>query len=210
MGDSHGLNGLNGAGAHEPDEEDELSLEELAAPPQDVAELAASCVRYVGSKYKVGLDFTEDTLSLVDQYAKDARAEITVRPESAALLAAAIGAYLGEVIRRRFGGYWRAEGDHETWRVLLSRVYLSFNPIGMALEALTGEDVEGWNAHFELDPGERELVDARLAALPPVEEEEFFMPTTRMEVVHVVYEAIRAHMRDNGNADVRFGPEDYR
>ncbi len=189
---------------------EELTEEEATAPPAEVAELAASCVRFVTAKYKVMLDFTPETLSLCDQYLRDARADSAARPETVDLVTAAAGAYLGEVIRLRFGGYWQATGDHSSWRVLLSRVYLAFNPIGMAREALLLSDQDGWHAHFETDPGEREMVEARLRGLPEVDEDEYFSPTTRYEVVHVAYEALRAHMRDNGTSDVRFNPDDYR
>lgn len=217
-----GSNGLNGKGGHTSEPAGEptalgegelspllLEPEEVAAAPSEVAELAASCVRFVASKYKVHLDFQPETLSLVDQYLRDARADIAARPEAADLIAAAAGVYLGEVIRLRFGGYWRVTGDHSSWRVLLSRVYLAFNPIGMARESLFSRDEEGWHAHFETDPGEREIVERRLAVMPEVEEEEYFAPSTRFDVVQVAVEAIRAHMQDSGTSDVRFSPEDY-
>lgn len=219
MGDKLGANGLNGSAKHAPDDSDENELgeareemteEEVAPAPREVAELAASCVRFVGAKYKVALDFTPDTLSLVDQYLRDARAEAAARPETVELVTAAAGAYLGEVIRLRFGGYWQTGGDHSAWRVLLSRVYLAFNPIGMAREALLLADQEGWHAHFETDPGEREIVEARLRGLPEVDEDEYFSPTTRYDVVNLTYEALRAHMQENGTSDVRFSPDDYR
>ncbi len=213
-GGEHGSNGSNGAGVpHDVElnvEDIELGESEIAPPPTAVAELFASFLRFAASKYKVPLDFEEDTLPIVDQYVRDARAEITVRPETLVLVAASVGAYLGEVVRRRYGGYWRIAGnEHETWRVLLSRVHVSFNPIGMALEALTGEEATGWGAHFELDPGEREVVNARLEVIPPVEEEQYFLPSTRMEVLAVVYETLRRSMQDSGTADVVFEAEDY-
>jgi hypothetical protein len=202
--------GLNGSGHHLDDAEDlELTEEEIAAAPAAVAELAASCARFVLSKYKVALDYAPETLSLVDQYLRDARAEVAVRPEVIDLVGGAAGAYLGEVVRRRFGGYWRAEGDYSTWRVLLSRVFLSFNPIGMAREALLMRDEEGWHAHFETDPGERETVERRLSGLPEVDEDQYFAPSTRFDVVNITVDILRANMHDNGTSDVRFTPDDY-
>jgi hypothetical protein len=207
-----GANGASGAG---PLDDEELAggpLEgaEIAPPPPRIAELVASCVRFVAQKYRVPLDFGPDTLSLVDQYVRDARADVRQRPESLPLLQAAVGAYLGEVVRRTYGGYWFCEGDEEGWRVMLSRVYLAFNPIGMAREALTLEEAEGWHAHFELDPGDREAIERRLARAPEVDEEEYFLPTTRHEVVSIVFDELRRRMHESGTADVRFGPDDYR
>src|SRR5262245_46288018 len=104
--------------------------------PMAVVELAAACVRFVSSKSKVPLDFTPETLSLLDQYVRDARTEVASNPAALELLQASIGAYLGEVIRRAHGGLWDATGEHDGWRILMTSVFLSFNPVGMAREAL--------------------------------------------------------------------------
>jgi hypothetical protein len=178
-------------------------------PPAQVAELAAACVRFVATRYNAALDFAPETLSFVDHWLREARADLSERPEAADLVQAAAGAYLGEVIRRVFGGHWVAEGDHPDWRLELERVYCAFNPIGMAREALLLDTADGWHAHFELDPGEAEAIERRLAALPPAPDEEYYAPSTRFDVVSILFEALRASMRANGLGDVRFTPEDY-
>jgi hypothetical protein len=178
-------------------------------PPPQVAELAAACVRFVASRYGAALDFEPETLSFVDHWVREARAEITVRPEVVEVVQAAAGAYLGEVVRRAFGGSWRLEGHHADWRLQLDRVYCSFNPIGMAREALLLEGADGWGAHFELDPAEADAIEQRLAALPPASDDEFYAPSTRFDVVSILFEALRESLRSRGLADVRFAPEDY-
>jgi hypothetical protein len=177
--------------------------------PARVAELALACTRFVAARYGVPLDFAPETLSLVDQWVRDARKELGERPEAEPLVQSTAGAYLGEVIRRQFGARWFAEGDESGWRLYLSTAYCAFNPVGMVREALLLETAEGWHAHFELDPGERESIEARLAALPEVDDEEYYAPTTRYDVVCIVVEALREHMRARGLADVRFTPDDY-
>ncbi len=198
----------NGAGSYEPHVAPE-KVEPLTPAPPVIAELCAACMRFVASKYKVSLDGTPDTLSLVDQYVRDAREAIKERPESIDLVAPAIGAYLGEVMRQQFGGEWASEGDHESFRLYFSTVYLSFNPIGMAREALLMREAEGWNAHLTVDPGEREAIEERVAAMPDVDEEEYYLPTTRVEVVTAVVETLRARAEAAGTGDVRFTREDY-
>jgi len=177
--------------------------------PGAVLELAAACARFVHARYGVALDFDPDTLSLLDQWVRDARDEAAEKPEAVELVQTAAGAYLGEVIRRQYGATWFAEGDYADWRLQLEPVYCSFNPIGMAREALTLEPQEGWHAHFELDPGEADGVEERLAALPKVEEEDYYAPSTRYDVVSIVVDALREGMRSRGTGDVTFGPEDY-
>jgi hypothetical protein len=211
-------NGSNGAGFHkaeEPDDADEPQTPEtpaedaLPAPPAQVAELVAACMRFVASKYKVALDGTPDTLSLVDQYVREGRTAYEARPESIDLVAPAVGAYLGEVMRQEFAAEWFAEGSHESWRLYFHHVFLSFNPVGIAREAITMKDEQGWNAHLTLDPAERELIDQRLAAMPDVDEDEYYLPTTRCDVITAVVETLRAHAEANGTGDVTFSREDY-
>jgi hypothetical protein len=197
----------DGADADEALEEEEVGPQ--PPPPPQVAELAAACVRFVASRYGAALDFEPETLSFVDHWVREARADLVERPEAADLVQAAAGAYLGEVIRRAFGGFWSAEGEHADWRLELERVYCSFNPIGMAREALLLESADGWHAHFELDPGEAEAIEQRLAALPPAPDDEYYAPSTRFDVVSILYEALRAGMRARGLEDTRFTHEDY-
>jgi hypothetical protein len=192
----------------EPEElEDEVGPQ--PPPPPNVAELAAACVRFVATRYGAALDFAPETLSFVDHWLREARADVAERPEAADVVQAAAGAYLGEVIRRTFGGFWVSEGDHADWRLELERVFCAFNPIGMAREALLLDTAEGWHAHFELDPGEAEAIEQRLAALPPAADEEYYAPSTRFDVVSILFEALRTGMRARGLSDVRFTPEDY-
>ncbi len=217
----NGSNGTNGADhdAHHDHDHDEgagdpegglgLALPEREPPPANVAELVAACMRFVASKYQVPLDGTPETLSLVDQYVRDARDAIKERPETLELVAPAIGAYLGEVFRHAFGAEWAAEGEHDAWRLYFTNVYLAFNPIGMAREALTLADAEGWHAHLELDPVEREMIEERLAAMPEVEEQEYYLPTTRFDVIAGVVETLRARAEASGTGDITFSREDY-
>jgi hypothetical protein len=184
----------------------------LPEAPAHVLELAAGCTRFVQARYGVALDFDPDTLSLLDQWVRDAREQAAEHPETVDLVQAAAGAYLGEVIRRQFGGTWHAPegfGTWTDWRLCLAPVYCAFNPIGMTREALLLEPQEGWHAHFELDPGEADAIHARLAALPQVEENEYYAPSTRYDVVCIVVEALRESMRARGLSDVTFGADDY-
>ncbi|HRG96731.1 MAG TPA: DUF6278 family protein [Polyangiaceae bacterium] len=182
---------------------------ELTPPPPSVAEALSACVRFVHAKYGVLLDGTSDTLSLLDQYVRDARAEIAAKPAALELLATSAGAYLGEVLRREYGAEWLAEGDPSGWRLLFTHVFLSFNPVGLAREALVSAEQEGWHAHLATDPAEQDGVMARLASLPEVDEEEYYLPSTRFDVVGIVFEHLRARMARTGTADVTFSADDY-
>jgi hypothetical protein len=199
--------GERNAASHEHADSD--GAPSLDPAPPEVSDLAAACVRFVATRYGTTLDYAPDTLSFVDQWLRDARAEIARRPEAIELVQSAAGAYLGEVIRRAFGAEWVIDGPLSAWRLCLSSVFCAFNPIGMAREALSLEPAEDWHAHFDLDPGEREAIEQRLEALPEVSSDEYYAPSTRFDVVEILVHALRASMQARGLADVHFTSADY-
>ena len=181
-----------------------------STPPNTVAaELAAACERFVLARYAVALDGTPETLSLLDQYVRDARPEVKERPETLPLVQGAVGAYFGEVVRKAYPAHWVTEGEQDGWRLDFAAVYLTFNPVGAAREALLGAEAEGWHAHFEVDEAEQEAIAERLAALGSVDDEEYFLPSTRFDVLESVVHALRASMHARGLNGVTFGSDDY-
>src|SRR5439155_23371859 len=112
-----------------------------------------------------------------------ARAE-ALKPDVLALVAPALGAYLGEVAIARFGGKWVLEGeDPAGWRVEVDAAPLWFYPVGMAAEALRGEEVEGYDASFATrDDLMGPLLEA-LESSPPVDEKYYYSLTGRFETL---------------------------
>ncbi|MDC3953769.1 hypothetical protein KEG38_07930 [Polyangium jinanense] len=231
----------------------------MKPPPRAVQDLADSCVRFVERALGFKLDFEPETLPVLDHYIEKAREDTRDRKEARPLLAQAIGAYLGEVARRQFQGFWRLEDEHDprSWRVELEPVYLILRPIELATRALDlpptpprdtspirerkdeedDEDDEDENegteaaaesekapeeavvpdptddlgpALLELDEDDRAAVAERLALLPPVSDAEYHAPSTHLEVVEIIVEALRAcRMAAGMEADAHLEPDDY-
>lgn len=184
---------------------------EADAPPVEIKELSEACRQYVLGAVGVELDYTPETLSLLDHYIVQARASLEARPELHELLTRSAGAYFGEVVRRAFGGFWRIPSpDAHDWQVCLRGVFLAINPVGVAWDALedTNEHM-GPSSELVLDPGDRESVHERLEAMPKVTEDEFWLLTTRLEVLEAVAEHLGAVMVQAGVQDVSFEPADY-
>ena len=230
--------------------------------PAAVLELAASCVRFVLVAFKLELDFTRETLPLLDHYLEQARGSVRERPETLPLVASAAGAYLGEVVRRLHRCWWRADSrDPLDWRLEFRDVFLCFHPVQMIQAALARPpdappDADGYGAGSEIDdessgagdedgaldddgddrehaassepagadadaggdeaePGlliedeDRERVRARLDRLPPVPDQEYWAPSTRLEVVDIVVEAIQSNLLENPLRRRTRGPDDY-
>jgi hypothetical protein len=157
------------------------------ATPQEVSELVAALRSYVAragvSVDAAALDGSPTSLAFVDHYVAQTAAR-PVKDEVLALIAPALGAYLGEVAIARFGGRWVLEGaDAAAWRVELEPVELRFFPTGMAAEALRSGEVEGYDASFATRPEWTGPLEEALAAMPPVEESYYYSLTGRFETL---------------------------
>jgi hypothetical protein len=195
-------------------------LDPLPEAPPFVAEMSDACVRFVEAALGLKLDHSPETLPLLDHYISTRRDELVSnglgdigvagRPEVVGLVARAAGAYFGEVVRRQISSFWHAPSDDTSaWELRLEPVYLSFNPVAVAYDAITHGDEGGPTAHFQLDDEDREAVEARLAELPAASDDEFFSFSTRLEVLEIAVEAIKARMMASGLGEVSFADEDY-
>lgn len=197
-------NGNGKDGGHEATER------AVAAAPAQVRELAEGCVRFVERALGVKLDYEPETLPLLDHWIAAARADATAKPEAAAVVAHTAGAYLGEVVRRRYACWWRIEGDDPgAWRIEMEPVYLSFSPVQLVADAILLIMEDEALERLEIDDADRDAVASRLAELPPVPVEEFFAPSTRLEVLDIAVEAIRARRLGEEETDAALGPADY-
>ena len=103
------------------------------APPE-IAELAEACRVYVSRALEVELDFTLETLPVLDHYIAKARENLAERPQLVELVTRSAGAYFGEVVRRAFPSFWRLpSGDSHDWQVCFEEVFLAFNPVAVVL-----------------------------------------------------------------------------
>jgi hypothetical protein len=222
-GSSNGA--INGSSELEAPPLDEKELALLAAPPPAaVLDLAEACIRYVERAVGVKLDFTVETLPLLDHYVAGARDVLSGRAtpvraagatpdpgaENVDLVAQAAGAYLGEVIRRRYPCWWRVGGDGVDHRLEFYRLYLVVQPITLIHEALVLDAEKGVQelGGLDMDEDDKEAATARLAELPEVPFEEFVAPSTRVEVLDIVIDAVRVlHMQ--AGRPLALEPSDY-
>jgi hypothetical protein len=157
------------------------------ASQKDVDTFVEAAKSFIQRSIGVELDRSEESLAFVDHYTQTAR-DGQLKDELLALVAPALGAYLGEVAIAKFGGKWVLEGeDPSEWRVELDPVPLRFWPVGMAAEALRGDEVEGYDASFAVfGPSASTLMGElreQLARVPPVEPEYYYSLTGRLETL---------------------------
>lgn len=180
--------------------------------PEAVEDLALAAFRMVKEKLGFELDFTPETLPVLDHYLELVRQENESGPDEALVSIAApcIGAYFGEVARRSLPGLrWHLAGDdYERWRIEGGEVFLCFNPIGSALEAIYREPLGDWNAHFTLLPAEQKIVNRSLEATGPVREDDYYRLAVRFEVLEQALSVLNELARQKGER-TRFGEDVY-
>jgi hypothetical protein len=181
---------------------------ELDTPPV-VLDLADSCVRFVKRALSIELDYTPETLPILDHYLREAQG--VDREEIVSLVAPAAGAYFGEVVRRQLGPsrwHWVSE-DFAEVRIEFDRCFLSFNPIGSAVEAVLGNEVEGYGSNLSLLREDEGLVRESLERTGDVREEDYYRLAVRFEVIEQVVALLVEKAIAKDELSRRFGPEVY-
>lgn len=141
-----------------------------------VVEFASQVVEYVRRSLGVTLEYNSETLPILDHYLREVtRGPGAARrpangggpsadtlPVATSLVAAAAGAYFGEVVRLRLGGSWHLPtSDPGTWRLVLPSG-LWFFPVAMAMAAIVGPD--GDAARSARDRDDEDELDADVDA----------------------------------------------
>ncbi len=156
-------------------------------PPNEVADGAQTCIRYVQKNLGIALDYQPETLPVLDHYLREARA--SSGPETTELIASVAGCYLGEVLRSRHPLTWDTQHD-DPLQWSLTAPSITVFPLAIARVALEGPDAERQFETFRLAPKLQKALARRLQALPPVPDEEYIAPSTRVEVVDIAFDLL--------------------
>jgi hypothetical protein len=192
--------------------------ERLEEAPEEILELSERCVAHV--RYRLGfeLDYSVDTLSVLDHFVVAVLSEEgegeppppghSRRASAMLLLAPTVGAYFGEVLRRAFPCRWRFTSESaEKWALEFEEVFLRINPAGAAAEAFNGEPLERWSGAIVTAPELTPVIGERLAAAPPIPEDEFYTFAARHEALQIVEDYLKERAARYGA--VGCAPADY-
>jgi hypothetical protein len=179
--------------------------------PEQIVDLCRSLTDFVERAVGIRPDYTPETLPLVDHYVREARGVVAERPELLDLSAQAVGAYFGEVVRRHLVGFWSVPSPNlHDWQVCGEAAFVAINPIGVGYDALAqGSEHGGPSSQVKLAAEDRALVEARLAELPVVREDDYYLLSLRYEVLELTMEAVRAQATERGYGDTTYTVEDY-
>lgn len=191
-------------------------------PTTHIDALALRCQTHVHNRLGLDLDYQNETLGLLDYFIVEVVKEEGQgtplppgdprRAQLVHLLAPTIGAYFGQVICGLYPSRWRLLSENpRDWLLEFDHVPLRFNPVGAAAEALVEQYIEeSWNSSIATAPEEMEALGERLAAAPPVPENEFFALTTRFEVLQIAQEWLRTRQQSSKRDNPKFfSSKDY-
>lgn len=203
-------NGYGGTGEQD-DQEGDGEEPHLGDVPVAVLELSESCRQFVQRALGVELEYDVETLPVLDAYLQMAGGGVADRPEAEPLVANTVAAYFGEVVRRRIDGFWRRRPSlPDEWQLCARRAFFSMSPLGIVLESMAkGADHPGPSSELFLAPDDRVIAEGRLAVFPPVSESDYYLLSTRLEVIETVYEALRERMKAEGRESLVFEDADY-
>jgi hypothetical protein len=179
--------------------------------PESIADLCQALTDFVHQATGFRPDYSPLTLPIVDHYLRLNRDQIVTRNELVDLTSQAVGAYFGEVVRRALTGLWHVPSPNfNDWALLGQVAFVSFNPIGVGYEmVLARATYEGPSSQIKVAKDDAELVLARLAALPPEREDDYYTLAVRFEALEVITECVRAQAEARGYSDMSYSAEDY-
>jgi hypothetical protein len=157
-------------------------------PPGAVHDLAERTVENVRRALGVTLDYSPETLPVLDHYLTAVPDD---RIETVGLIAATSGAYFGEVLRRALGGEWASieRPDPTEWELwLASGVKLA--PGAFARESILTTDTGV--AIYDVPPELRPAVEDALADKGEVAEDEYYSLCGRLETIQLIEDVLTA------------------
>jgi hypothetical protein len=146
-------------------------------PPGDVFERAERTVQQVKQATGITLDYTPETLPILDHYLGQVPRG---RTEILALVVETIGSYFGEVVRKALGGTWEHDGRLELDGGIV------FSPEAMVAEAAQAGPVEDVDAEFTVPLEARGAVEDALSRAGGVDEAEYYSLSGRFETLLLV------------------------
>ncbi|MCG8417700.1 MAG: hypothetical protein MJE77_07110 [Proteobacteria bacterium] len=158
--------------------------------PQPIGEFAAQAADYVRAAVGIELDYTSETLPLVDHYLRGVPSQ---QPELVELVITTAGAYFGEVVRRRLGGRWQLVAEKPTqWRMILP-IGLSICPAGIAAAVIAqSDDLDDLDTGLDAPDPIWPVLEAALERMSQVTTDEYFSLCGRLDTLEHLQEVLAA------------------
>lgn len=161
-------------------------------PPIEVEEYAKQAVEAVRAALDFEMEWDSETLPVLDHYLRQVDRRQTAMVE---LVAATAGAYFGEVVRRKIGGWWEL-GEHgpQGWRLLLSSG-LSFCPVGVAASSILSAEVADYDSALDASDEMLPTLERTLGRMDALTEDVYYSLCGRYDTVEHVHDVMQAELQ---------------
>ena len=157
--------------------------------PELISDLSEGCIKAVEKSLSLQLDRTQDTLPILDHYLRGAK---TDNPDVLRLTAQMAGAYFGELAATLGPATWKLpDGPDEVPELHFGSIELVIHPVELALEAVLEEAVDG-GPHILIPSAYASAVESSIEHMGPVDPDDFYRLTMRLEVIEQAYFVITA------------------
>ncbi len=177
--------------------------------PEEICQLTERCRAHVHKRFSLELDFTSDTLSVLDffveELVKDENRGVAPLPGHPSrmnmlhLFAPTMGAYFGALLSKQFGGRFRhTEQDISKWRFEFETFFVRFNPVAVAAGVIAKQEVDGLPALLISTPSLSQRLQERFDAAPEIPEDDYFSFCSFFESIQIANEFLIEVSRKDG------------
>lgn len=180
--------------------------------PEEINQLVGRCIAHVHKRFNLELDFTSDTLSVLDFFIEEVvkdeyRGNVPPqghpsRMNMVHLFAPTFAAYFGAVLHKQFGGRFRhTEKDEKDWRFEFDSFFVRLNPVAIAASVIAKQEIEGLSSVLYSSAKLMPKLQERLDAAPDVSEQEFYSFCTVFESCQIAHEYLSEIAKKDGQID---------
>ena len=180
-------------------------------PVREYCDMLVSAVR---EAVDYGLDYSIETLPVVDHYVSLIQKDSQTRDEVVILVASMAGVYFGEVLKRRFGAEWHLHdtSDPFTWELFFTSCPLAIRPVHISYEIITRREDSAIDSSLRTAPARQKILYDYFESLGQVTEDEFFSFSGRTEILMAALDLLseieRFIAEQEGRSPKRFGKKD--
>ncbi|MBN2715788.1 MAG: hypothetical protein JXX14_08030 [Deltaproteobacteria bacterium] len=180
--------------------------------PENIEQLTERCRAHVLKRFSLELDFTSETLSVLDFFVEDLVKDENkgTRPapghlsrmNMVHLFAPTFGAYFGAMLSHLYGGEFRhTDKDITLWRFEFSDFFLRLNPVAVAASVIARQEVDGLSSVLRASAKQMPRLQERFDAAPEVPESDFFTFCTCLESIQIAREFLLEVYQKDGKED---------
>ncbi|MBN2526823.1 MAG: hypothetical protein JXR76_10545 [Deltaproteobacteria bacterium] len=180
--------------------------------PEEIYRLTERCRTHVFKRFSLDLDFSSDTLSVLDYFVTELVTEENKgtcppaghvsRMNMVHLFAPTLGAYFGALLANQFGGRFRhTDKDITAWRFEFDSCFIRLNPVAVAASVIAQQEVDGLSAILLSSAKLMPKLQERFDAVPEVLDEDFFSFCTWYESIQIANEFLAEVSLKDGRDD---------